>query len=77
MNNIPQKVKAYANNICGGFPLKHIGTYKGEEAYITVFPDNYVGGFGVPFVYLYNKTSVRTLSIAEDRNLETFINKHF
>ena len=52
--NVPQAVIEIANDLIKlyGDNFKHLGHYKGHDAYLFQFPKNSFTGF--PFVYLYD-----------------------
>ena len=53
MSNIPLKVKQAAGGLIAeyGDNIKHIGEYKGKEAYLFRFPKDIEVGFPVYFLY--------------------------
>ncbi len=50
---IPEEIKNVAKELISmyGEKFKYLGMYRGEAAYMFVFPDDSVTGF--PFIYLY------------------------
>lgn len=74
---IPLKVRELSNKTLKGFGIKYLGTYKGLSTFINVFPRDYAGATGLPFVYVYGGNSANILSTAEDAELMSFIDEHF